>query len=425
MNRKIPIIADIFAEDRSDSGKSDWLAQCKNAEWLLSSVRNPYVGNKRKMLVFLGDVVFEEGLHHRIADGGKVLDLFSGSGFVSYLFKTLGASVWSNDILASSFINALALIETQHKAAIYDSFSSKMNLYQGMIAGLLAEPSEQGCYIKQKYVPKRFSEKEAERIDAIRANMSSTMSLNLFLDSQFTSPSHLRFHKYFGQEVSDPQKEYNPYSHSAVAIATIMHYIMDSCFVGGRLNSGQILAKYDHRVAHDRNGGQEMSFRLEDMPIFNIAHHGNTVCRATRSDATALLEASDSSPELRKVVDDLDLVYIDPPYGGDQSDYPYMYDFLEDFLFYGDDSCRKLGGENRFTASKTYEQSFSDLISKLPNNAVWLFSYNDSSWSDIDGIVSVIKKYRNKVKVYEKGYNYNQRKDRSSGVEYVIAARPE
>jgi adenine-specific DNA methylase len=413
MPSKQPIHTDIFADSRDDGGLSDWLARCRKAQWNLEKVKNPYVGNKRKLLVDLGSVLFKEGLAD-IVDGGNTLDLFTGSGFVAYLFKSLGSCVWANDILASSAVNALSLIETQH--------TGMMPFMKGILDQRLVDSEAANTFFLDKYHPKRFSEREAKRLASIREAFDDPRPYADCLSLDRLGPGFLHM-MHFGQTVSDPKKEFNPYAHGHIVTCAIMHYVMNACFVGGRLNSGQILAKFEHRIEHARNAGSEMFFHADDIPLYDIAVQSDKVCRATRSDAIELLRSDEK--HTRAALDSLDIVYIDPPYGGDQSDYSAMYEFVEDFMFYGSDLKDEIFDQKRFAKSKTYEESFVELLDSLPSQAIWIFSYNDSSWADIDGITDPIKRFRNNVTVREIDYRYHYRKDQSAGTEYVILARPE
>jgi hypothetical protein len=54
----------------------------------------------------------------------------------------------------------------------------------------------------------------------------------------------------------------------------------------------------------------------------------------------------------------------------------------------------------------------------------WVFSYNDSSWLDVNGICSFIEKFKNKIIIEEIDYNYQYRKNsKSRGKEYLIIAK--
>lgn len=90
MKRRAPDGEDMFGNELQQ-----WLDPARSAWNKLGCVKNSYVGNKRKMLVDFAAILHEVGLKDTIKTG-KVLDLFSGSAFVGYFFKRMGAAVWSN-----------------------------------------------------------------------------------------------------------------------------------------------------------------------------------------------------------------------------------------------------------------------------------------------------------------------------------------
>ena len=214
-------------------------------------------------------------------------------------------------------------------------------------------------------------------------------------------------------------------------MAYMQNYIIEHCFVGGRLNNGQVLAKTDHRINHSRNKGKEMSFK--DVS-WNSPIPGQVGLdyKAFNEDAGYLLQnlsENNISP---------DLCYIDPPYGGDQSDYSTMFDFIEGYQWLTSkdqrnqpvdsyyDWCkekieRKAKARKKFINSKNYVDHFDELI-KATVDIPWIaISYNDSSWGSIDEMTTVVNKYRKDAIVKEFSYSYKYRSgENSKGVEYLI-----
>ena len=128
---------------------------------------------------------------------------------------------------------------------------------------------------------------------------------------------------------------------------------------------------------------------------------------------------------------DVDCVYFDPPYGlTGTSNYAEMYRFLEEYI-YGDqleNLPHIISHAHRFVKKRNYEDNFREMLVAANHIPIWLFSYNDSSWKDIDYIQNVIREYRQDVivEVLDKNYRYlyrrkQGRKDKS--IEYLIVAR--
>jgi adenine-specific DNA-methyltransferase len=123
-----------------------------------------------------------------------------------------------------------------------------------------------------------------------------------------------------------------------------------------------------------------------------------------------------------------DLVYIDPPYGGHSSDYGYMYQFLEEYIYgekYEDLEYIKEYGK-RFVNSKTYEENFVKMLNLMERFPAWLVSYNDSSWESKEYIVDLLKRFKSHVAAYEVDnidYRYRTERKKKAGIEYIFYAR--
>ena len=71
----------------------------------LKAVTNPYTGNKRKLIFDIVKILDENKIKYN-----SFLDLFSGSAYVSIAMKMLDKKVYTNDLLASSYLNAIAYV---------------------------------------------------------------------------------------------------------------------------------------------------------------------------------------------------------------------------------------------------------------------------------------------------------------------------
>lgn len=326
----------------------------------ISLLKNPYTGNKKKLVPHLFDFIEERGYRHQ-----RFLDLFAGSSVVSATARGLGCNVIANDLMRYPHVNAKFILHGDGTRLsdkdIEDLFKVDYTV----------------DFFSKKY-KEYFTDNEIQVFSSYRANMEKLL-------------------------LNDEKKYY-------FAFAYILHYIIDSCFVGGRLNKGQVLAKLDHRIAHARNKGREMDFKSINMyPVFPWEKKSQQ-CDVFRLDANELLRSDKT--------DNIDLCYADPPYGGDQSDYAHMYEFFDEYVNMG--QIKEDPNREKFISSKNYISSFRELLSDLKKIPVVIFSYNDSSWGSIDAIKTEIKGIGRKVFVKEIRYRYKYRSS-SSSTEYLIA----
>lgn len=339
----------------------DNIAIWRNYQSLLYKIGNPYVGNKRKILVNIANEIEKSNIGY-----DSVTDAFSGSGVVSYFFKLCGKEVNSNDLLTSSYYNLLTFLENSKKLINNEELEFLCN----------NQNANKGSFIQTEYKD-RFSLTEAVFLDNYRANVDVISGDSL--------------HK------------------KAYAIVLIEHYIMQNCFLGGRLNHGQILAQLQHRVDHAKNKGSEMDFKLSSLTQIN----GDNKYTAFNLDAIEFLNKTPTT----------DILYLDPPYGGQQSNYAQMFALCEEYIY--NDKIENLKHlNNKFVSSKNYEKHFKEILEsskKFPN---WIISYNDSSWANIEKIQNILKMFKNEINVINIDYKYKYRKDQSSSAkEFLIICK--
>lgn len=357
---------DMFA----DSDDQLFLIEAVNAQASFMNVSNPYVGNKRKMLADIGKNIYAELDFENI---GTVCDLFAGSAVVGAFFKILGKKVVSNELLRSSYLNGVSLHRSNEYPISKNDWSLLLNHTNNNSDGFM-EKNHEGS---------RLTKKEAKFIDNFHANCIEL----------FGSPNDASYVRY------------------AVAQSTLMQYIMSHCFVGGRLNSGQVIASLEHRLAHQRNNNNEMNFSKMEPFYFDSGK------------STSTFYQGDVFDFLKSKNEKIDLFYIDPPYGGDQSDYAYMYKFFEEYLSRRnfEDIAYLKEASARFSKTKTYKESFANLLEALPKESSWVISYNNSSWADIGVIKDMVQKHKPNTVVKEIKYEYKYRSSENvTGVEYLL-----
>ena len=346
---------------------------------VLKNFKNPYIGNKRKLIPFLIETIDKHDIGYE-----SVLDLFSGSAFCSMAFKMLNKKVISNDILTCSYLNAVAFVENidtvltdEDKKYLFSSVNSPEGL------------------IDDKYLT-RLDEAEIATISG-------------YYDKAI---------KKWGHPVGGNIK-------SAIAIAYMQNYIIENCFVGGRLNSGQILATYNHRIDHPRNKGNNMFFNGSDFSYSDMRFQNPVYPTDNNQHQCYNMDAIDFLSTIKPQVD---LAYIDPPYGGSQSDYGFMYALFEEMLHgknYKEIEEKRFGAD-RFIDKSNYKKNFSQLLyfSKYIPNII--ISYNDTSWGTIDEIREAVEEHRSNVVIEEFDYSYNYRDKKNNDKktkEYIIVAK--
>ena len=130
------------------------------------------------------------------------------------------------------------------------------------------------------------------------------------------------------------------------------------------------------------------------------------------------------SGKLQNIVPDKNnIIYLDLPYGGQSSDYPKLYSFLEEYIHMKPlKDIELIQKFNRYTKKKNYEEQFIELLDTINNLKlfdIWILSYNESSWKPIDEIVELLKKYKQNIIVKKKEYQYNYRKNEIESREHI------
>ena len=113
-----------------------------------------YMGSKRKLLGEIWRVASQ-------FDFKSVLDLFSGSGVVGYMFKSMGKSVCCNDYMAMAATFAKAMVE-----------NTATTLTDAEVSRLLAKPKKVDGFVSRVFKNIFFTDDENATIDALRANIA-------------------------------------------------------------------------------------------------------------------------------------------------------------------------------------------------------------------------------------------------------------
>lgn len=454
----------------------------------------PYTGNKKKLLVQIQDALVKNKVEF-----SSVLDGFSGSGSVSLLFKMMGKRVITNDLLTSSYLNAVAFVENpgvkltpeEQKFLIHNKNPNKGSFVEDNYLGKQFRPAGKECRFN------KFTLRECQDLDNFRANIDELCSMHAQslglaanaavimrlpfgnADQSTDIMSHrnrqretygkntdkhdrrigiyydqemnLNFKKWFPKYVKDfmsglpdntPLKEHK--IKRASFLANLQQHVLRDCMVQGRFHGGQALAEMSVRLSHPKNqlkshysnnGSTEMDFITRNGTQATEGKPGQGLKFWNFADLNApgsgLALNSDIIDLLRSgLCDNVDCVYLDPPYGGQSSDYSTIYRFLEEYIYSSPlESLPHIKlHSSRFAKKKNYEENFKEMLQAATKIPIWLFSYNDNSWKNINYISDLIKEFKKDVRIEilssEYRYLYSKRQSRGKDAkEFLIIAR--
>lgn len=306
-----------------------------------------YMGSKRKLLNEIWDV-------SKKFDFESVLDLFSGSGVVSYMYKAYGKKVISNDYMSMNAIAAKALVE-----------NNSVVLLQSDLNKILSNTEIVDTFVQDTFKNIYFSDDDNAFIDLVRTNIRS-------LDNEYKR-------------------------------AIAMEALIRACtkkrprgiftYVGDRYNDGR----------RDLQKTFKEQF-IDAVEIINAAVFDNGKNNQVyNEDAMSLMTEAD-------------LVYIDPPYYTPKSDNEYVrrYHFVEGLA--RDWKGVDIQYETKTKKFKSYPTPFStrdgaadafDRIFDQYSKSILVVSYSSNSLPNLDDMITIMKRHKRNVEVVPIEYRYS------------------
>ena len=305
-----------------------------------------YMGSKNKLLSQIWNVASQ--FKH-----DSMLDLFSGSGVVSYMFKSEGKKVISNDYMAMSATYTKAMIE-----------NNSITLSDSDVLKLIEKNKKPDLFVSKTFKDLYYTDSENLLIDNIRENI---------------------------------KKLRNPYKRAIAKSALIRACI--------KKRPRGIFTYTGHRYDDGRNDllmSLESQF-IEAVKLINASIFDNgKENKSRRGDALSCKLGAD-------------LVYIDPPYYSPLSDNEYVrrYHFVEGLACDWEDveiqwhtSTRKFKSyPTPFSSRKGASDAFDKLFNKYKDK-ILLVSYSSNSLPTLDDMVALMSNYR-KVEVVKIDYKYS------------------
>jgi len=306
-----------------------------------------YMGSKEKLLPHIQNIASR-------FEFDTVADLFSGSGVVSYMFKSMGKQVFANDYMAMGATFTKAMVE-----------NNSITLSDKEIDKLFLDNPSKSSFIQDTFEGLYYTDEENKVIDLVRANI---------------------------------KKIRNPYKR-AIAMSALIRACVKKRARGIFTYTG---LRYDDGRADLRMSMEEQIRRaaaLINESVFDNGYKGNS----RRGDAmTASFKP--------------DLVYLDPPYYSPLSDNEYVrrYHFVEGLAC--DWKGVQMQEHLKTKKFKNYPTPFStrlgshdafDKLFKRLKDSIILLSYSSNSLPTKDELIALMGKYKAHIEVQEINYRYS------------------
>lgn len=306
-----------------------------------------FMGSKQNILPYLWQVASQFSFD-------SIIDLFSGSGVVSYMFKAYGKQVFSNDFMAMSATFTKAIVE-----------NNSVKLTDKDIAMLLNRSVKTDNFVSTTFKGLYFEDDDNYLIDCIRANI---------------------------KKFKDKYKR-------ALAICALIRAALKKrprgifTYIGDRYDDGRRDLKISFKEQFI-NAAKIVNKSIFDNKKDNLSRHGDAMSVHWQAD----------------------LVYMDPPYYSPFSDNDYVrrYHFVEGIA--RDWKEVKIQEHTLTKKFKSYPSPFSsrvgaiDAFDKLISNfkdSVLLISYSSNSLPTKEEMLSLLSKYKRYVEVVSIDYRYS------------------
>jgi DNA adenine methylase/adenine-specific DNA-methyltransferase len=308
------------------------------------------MGSKHRLLPWLHEVLGPIPFD-------TVLDAFSGSGCVAYLFKSMGKEVTTNDFLQFASQLTTALVANPEEVLLPQE-----------VERLLIPPSKHDSFIEETFQGIFFTPEDLRFLDQIWG--------------------HLR-------------KFRSPYKKALILAALIR-----SCVK--RQPRGVFTVAGDPQ--HYKDGRRDLRLSLREHFVEQVEVFNRNVFDNGRLNQALCGNVFSVEPN------GFDLVYMDPPYvpRSDDNCYIKRYHFLEGLSCYWqgmtlleNTRVKKLKKPyTPFSYRRDSLQAFDELFSRFRKSRLAL-SYSSNGYPDLEVLVRLMQRYKRTVTVFEKEHRYH------------------
>lgn len=329
-----------------------------------------YMGSKRRLLPWIHEVI-------QMLDFESAWDPFSGSGCVSYLLKATNRRVVTSDCL--NFPSTLGKALIANPGQTLDGRAIKQ---------LLGKNRSGHNFIQNTFDGIFYTTEDLAFLDRVSGNLQRLENQNI----------------------------------KALAMGALLRSCLKKQPRGVFTISGDLSKYNDGR--RDLLLSIEEHF-LEQIEVFNRAVFKNgRTNRAFRGD---VFQAS---------IPNVDLVYLDPPYvpRSDDNCYIKRYHFLEGLSCYWQgmdiDYSTKVRKIRKMYTPFSYRKDAIDAFDRMfkrLSRKIIILSYSSNAYPDLDQLVSLLRKYKNDVRVFERAHRYHfgthGNVERALTTEYLIVGK--
>ncbi len=306
-----------------------------------------FMGSKKSLLLDIWNI-------SKLFKFDSILDLFSGSGVVGYMYKSQGKEVYSNDYLSMSYHFTNALIE-----------NNNVKMEPRELDELITIHDNHDHFVSTNFKELYFSDEENNLIDSIRWNI-------LNFDDKYKK---------------------------SIALSALIRACMKKrprgifTYVGNRYNDGR----------KDLKIPLKQQVRNAVITINNGIFDNNKKNISMNEDALKLKQEAD-------------LIYIDPPYYSPLSDNDYVrrYHFTEGLAknwkgveIQENTKTKKFKSyHSPFRYRESAYNAFNTLFSKY-NDSIIIVSYSSNSIPTKLELLELISNYKRNVEVHEINHQYS------------------
>ena len=304
-----------------------------------------YIGSKQKLV----DWIWK----HTPEGVGTVLDAFSGSAVVAYMYKTKGLQVIANDRLRYCHHAAKAIIE-----------NNSVRLSEDEIEALLADNAKAGSFVQDNFKGIFFAKGVHALIDTIRANCD---------------------------KLSGFKKD-------------IALFGLGKTCMSGKGGFGHFSSSTDYGRRQDTPDEFKDRLRKNLQRINALVFDNDKENKAYRQDINDLLPKAKA-----------DLAYFDPPYATEFSttNYERAYHFVEGLMTYwegleikADTKVKYYETDHKTVTKANASEFFQTFLGNAKHIPHWLISYRDHAYPNEQEMKRIIGSFGKQSRMKSKDHHY-------------------